>query len=75
MSKKSQIVSTEHGLLIDTINYERLIQMDSSVHVKDGSYVSNLNETHTKEVSRPKVYIKGKTERSTQKDIYCGKRK
>ena len=75
MSKKNQIVSTKHGLLIDTMNYEKLVQMDSSVPVKDGSCVSYLNETHTKEVSRQKVYIKGKTERSTQKDIYCGKRK
>lgn len=75
MSKRVLNIPMHHGMLNDTINYEELIKRDSENIIVEQGDSLKMKIGEEKDASKQLIYSARKTERSTQKDIYCGKRK
>jgi hypothetical protein len=75
MSRKMSNVPMIHGQFIDTVNYERLMEVDSTTVVKNETTTLNMKKGESKDAPKKMIYSARRAERNTQKDIYCGKRK
>lgn len=75
MSKKTHNIPVNHGMLNDTIDYKQLMKEDSEVQALGSPILFEGKIGERKETPKQKVYTNRRTERSTQKDIYCGRRK
>ncbi len=74
MSIKISKVPVIHGQFIDTINYKKLIEVDSATVIKNETTL-NMKKGKSQDAPKKLVYSARKAERNTQKEDYCGKRK
>lgn len=75
MSRKMSNVPMIHGQFIDTVNYGKLMEVDSTTVIKNETTTLNMKTGESKEAPKKMVYSTRRAERNTQKDVYCGKRK
>lgn len=72
--RKNEQIPVNHGTMCDTINYTELIKRDSETPSFNEGKIDSKKIGETVERPKQRVYSR-KTERNTQKGIYCGKRK